>query len=177
MASNYTSNYKLCQWAASDRVLRTEFNADNTKIDAAIKAVNTRVDGKAASSTVNSLKTTVDSLSAAVAGHTEALELKGNCILYATTYTGNGKSGQANARKLTFPHKPVLVVITYLNLSMIMVQGSPSTAIHTGKLAINNALSWSGNSVSWYCTDANTQDMMNSNGVTYRVVALLDAEN
>ena len=29
MASNYTSNYNLNQWSASDRVLRTEFNADN----------------------------------------------------------------------------------------------------------------------------------------------------
>ena len=36
MASNYTSSYQLCQWEAEDKVLRTEFNADNTKIDAAL---------------------------------------------------------------------------------------------------------------------------------------------
>ena len=36
MASNYTPNLNLCQWAAEDAVLREEFNADNRKIDAAL---------------------------------------------------------------------------------------------------------------------------------------------
>ena len=35
---NRTSNYKLCQWEADDKVQRTDFNADNAKLDAAIKA-------------------------------------------------------------------------------------------------------------------------------------------
>ena len=38
MASNYTSSYQLCQWEAEDKVLRTDFNGDNAKIDAALKA-------------------------------------------------------------------------------------------------------------------------------------------
>ena len=33
---NYTQNYQLNQWEASDRVLREDFNSDNRKIDAAI---------------------------------------------------------------------------------------------------------------------------------------------
>lgn len=36
MASNYTENYGLCQWEATDAVLRTEFNEDNRKIDEAL---------------------------------------------------------------------------------------------------------------------------------------------
>ena len=36
MASSYTSNYQLCQWEATDKVLRTDFNGDNQKIDAAL---------------------------------------------------------------------------------------------------------------------------------------------
>ena len=36
MASNYTSNYQLCQWEGTDKVLRTDFNGDNAKIDAAL---------------------------------------------------------------------------------------------------------------------------------------------
>ena len=36
MASNYTENYQLCQWEATDAVQRLEFNADNAKIDAAL---------------------------------------------------------------------------------------------------------------------------------------------
>jgi len=36
MPSNYTPNYSLNQWEPDDRVLRTDFNADNLKIDAAL---------------------------------------------------------------------------------------------------------------------------------------------
>ena len=34
---NHTPNYQLSQWAKSDRVLMDDFNADNAKIDAALK--------------------------------------------------------------------------------------------------------------------------------------------
>ena len=37
MASNYTGNYGLCQWEATDSFVRTEFNQDNARIDAALK--------------------------------------------------------------------------------------------------------------------------------------------
>lgn len=37
MASNYTENFGLCQWEATDQVLRTEFNEDNAKVEAALK--------------------------------------------------------------------------------------------------------------------------------------------
>ena len=33
---DYTQNYQLNQWEATDRVLRTDFNSDNAKIDAAL---------------------------------------------------------------------------------------------------------------------------------------------
>ena len=38
MATNHTTNYQLCQWEATDKVLRTDFNQDNQKIDAALAA-------------------------------------------------------------------------------------------------------------------------------------------
>ena len=37
MASKQTINYGLSQWEATDQVLRADFNADNAKIDAALK--------------------------------------------------------------------------------------------------------------------------------------------
>ena len=40
---NRTTNYNLCQFEETDRVRRTDFNEDNAKIDAAIKAVANRV--------------------------------------------------------------------------------------------------------------------------------------
>ena len=48
MASSYTSSYQLCQWEAGDKVLRTDFNGDNAKIDAALKANADAIAAKAA---------------------------------------------------------------------------------------------------------------------------------
>lgn len=39
MASNYTTNYGLCQWESGDQFIRSEFNQDNQKIDTALKRV------------------------------------------------------------------------------------------------------------------------------------------
>ena len=38
MAANYTEHYQLNQWEPEDKVLRTDFNADNLKIDGALAA-------------------------------------------------------------------------------------------------------------------------------------------
>ena len=39
MATNYTTNYDLCQWEPTDPVQRVEFNQDNAKIDAALNSL------------------------------------------------------------------------------------------------------------------------------------------
>lgn len=36
MASNHTEKYQLNQWDADDKVIRTDFNEDNAKIEAAL---------------------------------------------------------------------------------------------------------------------------------------------
>ena len=38
---NYTENYQLPQWEETDRVLRTDFNDSNSKIDAALPRIIT----------------------------------------------------------------------------------------------------------------------------------------
>lgn len=40
MATNQTTNYQLNQWEPADQVLRTDFNADNAKLDAALLALD-----------------------------------------------------------------------------------------------------------------------------------------
>lgn len=35
----YTEHFSLNQWAASDRLMRADFNADNQKLDAALAAI------------------------------------------------------------------------------------------------------------------------------------------
>lgn len=56
MASNYTENYGLCQWEATDQVLRTEFNEDNAKIDAALSQKTEQSAFEAAVATIPKIK-------------------------------------------------------------------------------------------------------------------------
>ena len=61
MSTNHTTNYDLCQWEATDQVLRTDFNEDNAKLDAALAGKlgaaeligETTLDGFAFSVTLN----------------------------------------------------------------------------------------------------------------------------
>ena len=66
MASNQTTNYQLNQWESTDQVLRTDFNADNAKLDAVLAGLAEDVSGKAG-------QTALDALSSTVAGHTAAM--------------------------------------------------------------------------------------------------------
>ena len=42
MAGNYTQHYQLSQWQPQDRVLRTEFNQDNARLDGALLGLEER---------------------------------------------------------------------------------------------------------------------------------------
>ena len=73
MASNYTTNYNLCQWQPTDQVQRTDFNADNAKIDAALAAkaeqsgldaLESAVELKAAQSALNAAIATIPKVAA-----------------------------------------------------------------------------------------------------------------
>ena len=177
MASNYTSNYNLNQWSASDRVLRTEFNADNAKIDAALA-------GKASSSSVSSLQTTVDglktskadktaldALKATVGQHTTTLSGKGNCQIYAGSYQGKGGAGADNPCSLTFANKPMMVVVVSpTGTAMTLYQGQ-TQGLQGGS---HITISWSGNSVRWFHANSETLQM-NVRSYTYLVFAFLQA--
>ena len=82
MASNHTANYNLNQWEATDKVLRTEFNEDNSKIDAALNGLAGQVAEKAAQSAVTALTQTVS-------GKAD------QSALNSLTQTVNGKANQA----------------------------------------------------------------------------------
>ena len=60
MATNYTANYGLCQWEPGDNFLRTEFNQDNAKIDAALAGHTTQLEQTLSrSQLIRTLTTTV----------------------------------------------------------------------------------------------------------------------
>ena len=87
---NRTSNYKLCQWEADDKIQRVDFNEDNAKIDGAIKASDTKADGKAEKSALTALAQTV------------AQER-----IHVGSFVGNG----ANPRTIQLPWAPTFAVL------------------------------------------------------------------
>ena len=139
MASNYTENYGLCQWEATDSFVRTEFNQDNARIDAALKdledtkaeqaaleGLSATVAGKAEQAALDSLsaavggkadQTALDSLTTAVAGKAEQAALENlsdtvelKCRMKTGTYTGNGTNYRdSQTIDVGFPIQAVLV--------------------------------------------------------------------
>ena len=47
MSTNHTEHYELSQWLSTDQVLRTDFNEDNVKVDAALADLADEVSSKA----------------------------------------------------------------------------------------------------------------------------------
>ena len=124
MPSNHTTNYQLSQWAKSDQVLMEDFNADNAKIDAALKA---EADART------------------------ALASSRNCQAYTTSYTGSGVSGASHPNYLSFARRPLFFHIGGNNGTGFSVVYGQTTARVTGVTSLRKVyLTWSGNSVSWY---------------------------
>ena len=176
MASNYTTNYRLCQWEPSDKVLRTEFNADNAKIDAAIKAVDDRLTtvaaGKVSTSELAALKNTVTSQGT-------ALSLR-NCRFVTGTYRGTGKFGSGNANSLSFEQKPVFLCVTGMGTSQALhlIRGQTSRIVSAGSIRTTLYSTWTDWSVSWYVEDSTTSSVgidcqMNADGA-YHYFAILE---
>lgn len=178
MASNYTSNYGLCQWDPEDKVVRTDFNADNARIDAAIHNVETlkadrsalaalalRVDGKADQSAL-------DSLSGTVSGHSGTLSKKGNCEIEYQTYTGNGRYGSSGSTSRSFSGKPLLVVFSGGGNMIIAPYGVGAVYVEAGSSSQALTASWGGSSVSLNSVSS-ALAQMNGQGVAYSVIAFI----
>ena len=152
MATNHTANYSLNQWEATDPVLRTDFNADNSKIDAALKSLNT----------------TVQQHATQLSQQATALAKCGSCKFYYTTYTGDGQ----DVLSLTFPQKPVIVFLYGDPNSNLIIFRNASTTIFEGYGA---SLSWSGNTLTMTNTRSNTSPNFNFANRPYYLLGLLDA--
>ena len=155
MATNHTSNYQLCQWEATDQVLRTDFNEDNAKVDAALAGL-AKVDQQHESKMTQL---------------NQQLSLRGNCQISFSSYVGTGE----NYSTLSFPHKPIFLCVMdpdrcYLVTALYGVTevysryGSGATAVY---------LEWSGNTVTWSGNE-NPNAQCNVKGKTYFAMALLD---
>ena len=156
---NQTTNYQLSQWESTDRILMSDFNSDNSKIDAALKA-------------------NADAIAAEAAARTAALAAKGNCKIEFKTYTGNGGSGSGSPTQITFSGQPTAVLLSgYDGIAAArygdtLVTSAYSTSSGSGISSINAA--WSGSTLSFFANTAAGQ--LNVNGRTYWALAfyLLD---
>ena len=99
MASNYTEHYELCQWEATDQVQRTDFNADNAKVDAALNTLAGQVAEKADGDDLISLGQVVEQK----AEISELTELDGRALRWALgSYVGTGTCGSDSPNQLDF---------------------------------------------------------------------------
>ena len=154
---NSTGNFQLNQWDPEDRILRTDFNEDNAKLDAA-------------------LKSQAEALAAETAAREQADAAFGNCKMQYGTYVGTGTYGDSNPTRLTFSFEPKLVIIQMLDEARtddkscpMMVLVRPLMAFAFSKGVYRTPITWSGNSVSWTGWDASYQ--FNSSGATYLYIA------
>ena len=145
---NYTQHYQLPTWAEDDRILRTDFNDMTEKLE-------------------NGL--------AELAGQVSSV---GNCSIYTTSYTGTGGSGASTPNRLTFPGQPVAVFVadTEEGRSMLVAWGMEQGYVYRYE-GVDQALTWSGNSLTWYQLGGTTaaQDQLNKSGRLYRAFALVEA--
>ena len=105
-----TQNYQLNQYEPQDNFLRTDFNADNQKIDAALKKVEDKADSAATRTELTQLSQRVDGKADQTA-LTQGLTQK--CEAYLGSYTGDSDSPTVAWRTISlgFTPKAVLVVM------------------------------------------------------------------
>ena len=153
MPSSQTPNYGLSRWALDDKVLMSDFNDDNTKIDAALKAeADTRANAIQAEASARSAG--LQEAANARAAMAATLATRGNCRIVCGSYTGNNLAGEANPCTLTFDKPPVAVFVLPANNPfqgmLALFRGATLVCSSPEYLTSQNFISWSGNSVSWY---------------------------
>ena len=164
MANQQTGNYQLSQWESTDRIQMEDFNSDNAKIDAALKANADAIATKANASAL-AAKADASALTALAA-------TAGNCKIVTGTYTGTGSYGNSNKNTLTFENPPMAVFVSAtLGRQFAALKGSERTRALSHSSDQNDPvyLTWSGNSLSWYGNSATIQ--CNESGTVYRYVA------
>ena len=151
MASNQTSNYGLNQWEATDQVLRTDFNADNAKIDAALKGLADK-------------DTALEAMVSAATG------AAGNCEMEFFTYNGSGDYGEENKTVINFSVRPEFFIVSGYRYALIGQGGRSDTVMVNGYSGDDIKVSWSGAKMSFYAGNADAQ--LNRSGKTYLVLGL-----
>ena len=149
---NQTANYGLSQWEAADRVQRADFNADNSVIDAALKALSDRIDAA------------------------------GGAKIATGHYVGTGTYGEDAPTTLCLDFRASAVLIFPVGshrLTLIMLRKANGVTSYTLSPTTNSSFDpgyaaqykWSGNTVSlWSTTKAS--DQCNAQDYEYLWIAI-----
>ena len=169
----HTQNYQLSRWEKDDRIMMEDFNADNEKIDAALKA---NADAVSALEVGKIDTATFADLQAAVSGLAANLGVHGyNCRIATGSYVGTGGYGESNPNSLSFNMNPLIVVIASRSASEAGLLVAPVTgALFYSGYTRSLEVTWSGKTVSWYTSTTTNAALaqLNSSNTTYYWVAL-----
>ncbi len=142
--ANYTQHYGLHQWEPEDPFLRTDFNEDFQKIDAALEGVAVK---------------TVNVVSGSYIG---------------TGEYGEAAPNQLSLPFVPALVILVADAVRMLASGTVFLRGQNYSAgigvAYSDWSALNLTVSWNENTLSWYCEDAG--DQLNKEGITYRYFAL-----
>lgn len=156
-STNKTEHLQLNQWVGTDPFRMADFNEDNAKLDAAVKA-------------------NAD----AIASNTQAITAlqSGGLKIAVGSYAGSGTFGQANPKTLTVGFKPKYVRILCTEKGVVnhfysleAISGVSGATIY-GNYANSSfqkpvTLTWLDNGISWYSTENATYQMNNTDFVYY----------
>jgi hypothetical protein len=150
-----TENFQFNQWDAADPIRRQDFNRDNAILDAALGAQGDKL----------------EEIAGAVAG-------LGNCRIVTGSYKGNGTYGSDNPNTLSFPGKPLVVIVNprssdAYSVGLFAVTGSPELLTYPHYPASWCKMTWLDRGLTWYSSEAEYQ--LNRNGATYHYAVLLQA--
>ena len=154
MPANHTPNYNLNQWEPEDRVLRTDFNADNAKIDAAIQAAEaktaalsqSKADRSELEAETQAREAADNAIQATLSAHAQSMTKLGNCQLYVIPYTGGGED---KPQSITFPERPVIVYLMQSGVFAPCLYGMDRARTVGFSPDTSFSVSWSGNTISW----------------------------
>ena len=157
---NQTSNYQLNQWDPEDRILRTDFNSDNAKIDAALEENTSAIaaETEARMAAINDLAETR------------------NCRVVTMNYSGDGQS----SRTFTFSGKPVMITaMGYFNWACAVRGSSVAGSVYLSDVASSGSTSkltasWGSNSVTITSPRSDASAICNRSGQFYQMVAILE---
>ena len=163
MPTNFTEDYQLSQWVKSDQVKMEDFNTDNAKIDAAIKAE-------------------ADARTVATAALAAEVAKRGNCRIECHSYVGTGEYGPSAPTVLTFSKPPLLFIVKGPNSlafgsklsNYILISYTIATSAHHTLLQTD--VTWSGNQVSFLGSSTLAQLNENNPYVPYLVFAFYPAD-